>query len=206
MSAEQLARPAGAAQDPLLSLDWVAVPPAESSAGAEWVVLGRKAGFVAGGLGTSLLAFAGLGSLTEAVDGGQTVPGVVFLDCTAEEPAPDGGLPDAARGAVAEVLGVLQGWLADERFTSSRLVVVTRGAVAAGAGDDVAGLERSGVWGLVRSAQAENPGRLVLVDVDGNRGVLGCSGGRTGVGRAAASSARGGVLVPGWHRPLAAGR
>ncbi len=33
-------------------------------------------------------------------------------------------------------------------------------------GDEVGGLAGAGVWGLVRSAQSESPGRLVLVDVD----------------------------------------
>ncbi|MFJ1991638.1 type I polyketide synthase [Streptomyces asiaticus] len=76
-------------------------------------------------------------------------------------------------GRVLEVLERVQGWLADEERAGERLVVVTCGAVDAGGGvSDMAG---SAVWGLVRSAQAENPGRLVLVDtddVDGVGGVL----------------------------------
>ncbi|WP_309302260.1 beta-ketoacyl reductase, partial [Streptomyces sp. NBRC 110611] len=44
----------------------------------------------------------------------------------------------------------------------SRLVFVTRGAVS---GVDLAG---AAVWGLVRSAQSENPGRFGLVDLDGD--------------------------------------
>ncbi|MEV4019629.1 type I polyketide synthase [Nonomuraea angiospora] len=71
----------------------------------------------------------------------------------------------AGRGAVHEVLGLLQEWLADERFTSSRLVVVTRGAVAAGP-DDVPDPAQAAVWGLVRAAQGEQPGRFVLLDLD----------------------------------------
>ena len=52
--------------------------------------------------------------------------------------------------------------------------VLTRGAVAVGAGDGVRIWRGAAVWGLVRSAQSENPGRFVLVDVD-ERGVLvGC--------------------------------
>ncbi|WP_159049655.1 SpnB-like Rossmann fold domain-containing protein, partial [Streptomyces sp. NRRL WC-3618] len=35
-----------------------------------------------------------------------------------------------------------------------------------------AGLVDAPVWGLVRSAQSENPGRLVLVDVDGGEQAL----------------------------------
>ncbi|WP_345006134.1 SDR family NAD(P)-dependent oxidoreductase, partial [Streptosporangium album] len=67
---------------------------------------------------------------------------------------------------VARVLGLLQTWLADERFEASRLVFVTRDAVEAREGDAVTDLAAAAVWGLVRSAQSENPGRFVLVDVD----------------------------------------
>ncbi|MFJ7201665.1 MULTISPECIES: SDR family NAD(P)-dependent oxidoreductase, partial [unclassified Streptomyces] len=47
------------------------------------------------------------------------------------------------------------------------LVIATRDAVAAVPGDRVADPARAAVWGLVRSAQAEHPGRFVLVDTDG---------------------------------------
>ncbi|WP_461012564.1 beta-ketoacyl reductase, partial [Streptomyces capparidis] len=57
-------------------------------------------------------------------------------------------------------------WLAEERVGDARLVVVTRGAVAAGAGEGVPDLAASAVWGLVRSAESENPGRFLLVDLD----------------------------------------
>jgi hypothetical protein len=45
-------------------------------------------------------------------------------------------------------------------------VVVTRGAVAVEPGEDV-DLVQAPVWGLVRAAMAENPGRFQLVDTDG---------------------------------------
>ncbi|KAA1243296.1 SDR family NAD(P)-dependent oxidoreductase, partial [Mycobacterium simiae] len=63
------------------------------------------------------------------------------------------------------VLAVLQAWLAGER--DAVLVVKTCGAVGAGAAviTDLAG---GAIWGLVRSAQTENPGRIVLVDTDGS--------------------------------------
>ena len=197
VSAEQLAG-AAAAQDPLLYQEWVAVPPAPAGASGGWVVLGDEAGCLAGGLrslSASPRVFAALGSLTEAVDGGLDVPGVVLLDCTGEAGV-DGGLPETARGVVAGVLGVVQGWLSDERFASSRLVVVTRGAVAATAGDDVGGLGQSGVWGLVRSAQAESPGRLVLVDVDGNEASWGVLAGALGLDEPQLALRDGRVLVP----------
>ncbi|WP_440089890.1 type I polyketide synthase, partial [Streptosporangium sp. LJ11] len=64
-----------------------------------------------------------------------------------------------------EVLALVQQWLAEERFASSRLVLVTHGAVVAVA-DEVPDLAQAAVWGLVRAAQAEQPGRLVLLDLD----------------------------------------
>ena len=42
---------------------------------------------------------------------------------------------------------------------------MTRGAVAVVPGEGVADLAGAAVWGLVRSAQSENPGRLVLADL-----------------------------------------
>ncbi|MEU7392721.1 type I polyketide synthase, partial [Streptomyces tanashiensis] len=68
-------------------------------------------------------------------------------------------------GLLSRVLGVLQTWLTDPALTESPLVVVTRGAVAAGESGvlDAAG---AAVWGLVRAAQAEYPDRVVLLDVE----------------------------------------
>ncbi|MET0234480.1 MAG: SDR family NAD(P)-dependent oxidoreductase [Kibdelosporangium sp.] len=77
-----------------------------------------------------------------------------------------GDSPDVVRAATHRILGLLQSWLADDRFTSSRLVVTTRNAVATGAGEGVTDLAGAAVWGLVRSAQSENPGRFVLADLD----------------------------------------
>ena len=76
--------------------------------------------------------------------------------------------------AVHEALGMLQSWLAGEG--AGVLVVLTHGAVGL-AGEDVTDLAGAAVWGLVRSAQAEYPGRVVLVDSDGSLDiaeVIGC--------------------------------
>ncbi|MFC7310845.1 acyltransferase domain-containing protein, partial [Streptomyces monticola] len=68
---------------------------------------------------------------------------------------------DAAsvRTALAAVLDELQS-------PNGQLVIVTRGAVAALEGEDVTDLAGAAVWGLARSAQSEEPGRVVLVDTD----------------------------------------
>ncbi|MFD5512001.1 beta-ketoacyl synthase N-terminal-like domain-containing protein [Streptomyces sp. NPDC127051] len=71
--------------------------------------------------------------------------------------------------ATARALARVQEWLADERFAESRLLVVTRGAVAApgeGVTEGVTDLAGAAVRGLMRSAQAENPGRIVLADLE----------------------------------------
>ncbi|KUL40194.1 type I polyketide synthase [Actinoplanes awajinensis] len=82
---------------------------------------------------------------------------VIVLDCA------DAGLADAAavRDLTARVLDVLQRFLADD---GGHLVVRTDGAVAAPAGDTVGDLAAAAIWGLVRSAQSEHPGRLTLAD------------------------------------------
>ncbi|MDX6741098.1 type I polyketide synthase [Actinocorallia sp. A-T 12471] len=73
-----------------------------------------------------------------------------------------GSLPEAVHTETARALGLVQGWL--ERG-EGRLAVVTRGAVATRHGADVPGLAEAGLWGLLRTAQAEHPGRIVLLDL-----------------------------------------
>ncbi|MGI5373366.1 type I polyketide synthase [Streptomyces sp. CA-251387] len=68
----------------------------------------------------------------------------------------------AVHELTGRVLKVLQDWQDDPGAAGSRLVVVTRDAT--GPMPDLAG---AAVWGLVRTAQSELPGRVVLVDVDG---------------------------------------
>jgi NAD(P)-dependent dehydrogenase (short-subunit alcohol dehydrogenase family)/acyl carrier protein len=69
------------------------------------------------------------------------------------------------REATHRVLALLQSWLDEERFASSRLMVLTRGAVAAADGDQP-DLAQASAWGLASSAQLEHPERLILVDLD----------------------------------------
>ncbi|WP_409187097.1 type I polyketide synthase [Amycolatopsis sp. VS8301801F10] len=81
-----------------------------------------------------------------------------MLDDELSEAAEFVVLRSSAEDALAElhrVLPILQKWLEDERFAQAKLVVLT-GANPAGAA----------VRGLVRSAQAENPGRFVLIEAD----------------------------------------
>ncbi len=128
----------GGLRDSLFGVDWVAVA---SEA--------RESEFESGG------GLAGV----EGVGAGWTV-----LSCVGVDGAPRDG--EDVAGVVCGVLGELQQWLSDERSAGSRLVVLTRGAVDVDGGG-VTDLAGGAVWGLVRAAQAEHPGRFVLVDVDG---------------------------------------
>ncbi|WP_449273543.1 SDR family NAD(P)-dependent oxidoreductase [Kitasatospora purpeofusca] len=69
-------------------------------------------------------------------------------------------------GDVTETLAALRTWLAQDTGEGDPLVVLTRLAVAVDE-SETPDLIAAPVWGLVRSAQSENPGRIVLVDTDG---------------------------------------
>ncbi|MFB7383958.1 polyketide synthase dehydratase domain-containing protein, partial [Kitasatospora purpeofusca] len=69
-------------------------------------------------------------------------------------------------GDVVATLAALQSWLAQDDGAGAPLLVLTRLAVAVDE-SETPDLTAAPVWGLVRSAQSENPGRIVLVDTDG---------------------------------------
>jgi NADPH:quinone reductase-like Zn-dependent oxidoreductase/NADP-dependent 3-hydroxy acid dehydrogenase YdfG/acyl carrier protein len=87
----------------------------------------------------------------------------VVWEWSSKDQSGSGGGLSSVYTATHQVLGVLQSWLAVDR--ASTLVVLTHGAVGV-AGEDVTDLAGAAVWGLVRSAQSENPGRILLVDTD----------------------------------------
>jgi acyl transferase domain-containing protein/NADPH-dependent curcumin reductase CurA/acyl carrier protein len=78
----------------------------------------------------------------------------------------DVGRAEAARAAAREALEAVQQWLADESKADLRLALLTRGAVATIA-EEAPDPAAAAIWGLVRSAQSEHPGRFALVDTDG---------------------------------------
>ena len=74
---------------------------------------------------------------------------------------------DGTRRTLAHVLDGVQEWLSSDcHDDSARLVVLTRGAIAVESSEDVTDLGQAAVWGMLRSAQTENPGRIFLADVD----------------------------------------
>ncbi|MEU6784665.1 SDR family NAD(P)-dependent oxidoreductase [Nonomuraea angiospora] len=143
MAAADLKAAADPLRDALFALDWVPAQPTPARDGIRYALAGGDA---------SRLALP-----VDALDPDGPVPDLAILACTqyaGDDPAA------GARAATGEVLAAAQSWLEQERYADVPLVVLTRGAT----GDD---LPSAAVWGLIRSAQSENPGRFVLLDVDG---------------------------------------
>ncbi|MCQ8195529.1 type I polyketide synthase, partial [Streptomyces rugosispiralis] len=170
-SADQVRAARGGLHESLFRLDWTAVPaPATGPVTGAWAVLGADAAELASlegafGPGVRLAAYRDLAVLRTAVESGTPAPDTVLLSGVGGD-----GDASAVHEATRTTLALLQEWLADERFAGSRLVLLTRGAVETEPGAGVADLPYAAVRGLFRSAQSENPGRLVLLDVDGEEG------------------------------------
>ncbi|MBI0377010.1 SDR family NAD(P)-dependent oxidoreductase, partial [Streptomyces albiflaviniger] len=167
-------RIAGAAasdrHESLFRIDWapVAVPTEAASAGI--AVIGGdelKLSVALETAGFRATVHDDLVSLNAAVEAGEPAPDTVLVPFPPEPGAARGGLAAGAHTATHRVLGLVQEWLNGGRPGAARLVVVTRGAVAAAGDPAVADLAHAPVWGLLRSAQTENPGQFVLLDVDG---------------------------------------
>ncbi|MGC9501987.1 type I polyketide synthase, partial [Streptomyces sp. WG7] len=153
-SPEQFAGPGGRHGDALFQVQWTPVPSGGTAGAAgEWTTLGPES------------AYADLAALGASLAEGDTVPSAVVVPCVTDDAERE--LPDAVHAETGRALRLVQEWLADERFAGSRLVFLTRGATAALPDEDVTDLVHAPVWGLVRAAQSENPGRFGLVDLDG---------------------------------------
>jgi acyl transferase domain-containing protein/NADPH:quinone reductase-like Zn-dependent oxidoreductase/short-subunit dehydrogenase/acyl carrier protein len=163
----------------LLEMTWQPIPASPAAWDAEWVVLGVGAleaartadagGARLDGGEADLSGYRDLQALKDAIDGGAPAPRVVLADCTRGTARVDPeGLAEEVRASLHRVLSLLQAWLSDERLLESRLVFVTREALAASAADAVANLVDAPLWGLVRSAQSEHPEQFALLDVDTN--------------------------------------
>nr|WP_329956167.1 polyketide synthase [Catenulispora pinistramenti] len=179
--AARLGAATGPTRDGLFSLDWT--PVAEDAPAGRMVLVGPDRHRLAAAIpftGT----FPDLAALVAAIRDGAPVPDTVLAavgsqtggqsdhpaDNPADNPADEAA---AARRATADALALAQHWLTADELLSARLVLVTRGAVATGPGDFVGDLGGAALWGLIRSAQSENPDRLVLADLpnEGSDGV-----------------------------------
>ncbi|MGW1147963.1 SDR family NAD(P)-dependent oxidoreductase, partial [Streptomyces sp. NPDC002454] len=192
MSEEQLAGARTEFIDSLYRVDWVGLPAAPVRAdGGKWAVVGTAAAAWSEALATVVGSATVVPEIGDAGDAG-----IVVLPVVADAAVPGG--PDtvaSVHGLTHRTLADLQTWLTDDRFAESTLVVVTRGAVPAVDGE-VADLAGAAVSGLVRSAQMENPGRIVLIDLDGADASLTALPGAVGSGEPQLSVREGRLTVP----------
>ncbi|WTE17678.1 SDR family NAD(P)-dependent oxidoreductase [Streptomyces anthocyanicus] len=148
---------------PLFRVDWDRTALPEPASPVRWGVLGDGVRF--DGPADGIMAFEDVAAVGKAAEAAGTDAPVdaVLARIT---PEGTGGAPTAAHAAARGALNLVQDWLADDRLATTRLVVATRGAVHAGGEQDAPDVGAATVWGLLRSAQAEAPDRIVLVDLD----------------------------------------
>ncbi|MCX4750304.1 SDR family NAD(P)-dependent oxidoreductase [Kitasatospora sp. NBC_01287] len=165
MSTESAAPTVG---DDLYQVAWTEQAlPEQDPAGQRWTLLGGHGPRTADALtalGVELTAHPDLAALAAAVAAGAPLPEVLLIEVDAPS-TPDEELPAAVHALTGAVLGELRQWLAAESLADTRLVLLTTGGAPLG-GTAPADLAAAAVWGLARTAQTENPGRLVLADLD----------------------------------------
>jgi acyl transferase domain-containing protein/NADPH:quinone reductase-like Zn-dependent oxidoreductase/acyl carrier protein len=158
----------------MFALNWVTAAPAQGPPVRSAALLADESPELTGSLrtaGCELEVHHDIETLIEGValegvgDGPPPPTRTVLVDCMRDIEHVDSPHETAHRVA-KRTLALVQSWLAAEHYEQSRLVLLTRRAVAVEAVEDVPGLAASVVWGLLRTAQTEHPGRLMLIDLD----------------------------------------
>ncbi|SBW22637.1 beta-ketoacyl synthase [Candidatus Protofrankia californiensis] len=139
---EQLA-PAGPAVESLYRMAWEPVPAAEPVAEQRWVRVGEA-------------PHADLGALRAAVDAALPAPEFVVISGEELSVGTSADILLQTHVTAARGLDVVQEWLTAPQFAESRLVIVLPDGA----------LHTAALAGLIRTAQSEHPGRLVLAHLD----------------------------------------
>ncbi|MEV0947345.1 SDR family NAD(P)-dependent oxidoreductase [Rhodococcus sp. NPDC049939] len=149
-------------------LSWIPVEigSPETSPGP-MVVLGAEV-FGDNGFGSTFPSYPDVEALRTAMesttDEGDQRPQAVLVECGTQGEQGAG----ATHELCGRVLNLLHTWLEDD-FAGCPLVIVTRNAILTDDDlhqDDHTDLAAAAVWGLVGSAQNENPEQFVLIDLD----------------------------------------
>ena len=160
----------GGQHESLLRMDWAPMPSVRTTSlelAKRWAVVGPDMFGLTVSLvsaGVHVATYVDAAALHVSVVDGEVAPDVAVL-CCPDDMDTGGKLTTAAQEALRKVGDVLRTWVNDDWFAHSRLVVLTRGAVAAGV-EDVRDLVHAPVWGLLRSLQVEYPNRFTLIDID----------------------------------------
>jgi acyl transferase domain-containing protein/acyl carrier protein len=164
VTAGQLGIARAAQHSGLFEIGWTELPVrGEPGPGAApWALIGTiPPGLDAAGV--PIQAYPDLAALRGAVLARTAAPEVVFAVCRADDATDQAA---RTRSVAQGMLSLIQDWLAADCLSAARLVVLSYGAIAARDHEDIKDLAGAAAWGLVRSAQAENPGRFLLIDLD----------------------------------------
>ena len=154
--------------DAVFGLDWVPLPAASPDGAMLHAALLGEDGQGLDAPGVEVALYPNLVALTAAVRDGGRVPQLVLVraqSLVASGDSGDGGLAERVHGVTGAALSLMQDWLGCEGLAGAKLVLVTEGAVAVGAGE-APKLSQAALVGLVRSAQSEHPDRVCLLDTE----------------------------------------
>ncbi|MFI6339609.1 SDR family NAD(P)-dependent oxidoreductase [Streptomyces sp. NPDC050535] len=166
-SAEQVRSVRGGLEQSLFELEWRPVQQSRrETRRGRWGVLGAKNGLasrLSGAVDESVELYESLDDVFS-----EETPRDIVL-CLDDFVPADADLLTAVGSVDTRVLDWVQRFVAEQRLAGSTLVVLTRLAQDTGGGESVESLPGASVWGLIRSAQSEHPGRFRLVDIDDER-------------------------------------
>jgi NAD(P)-dependent dehydrogenase (short-subunit alcohol dehydrogenase family)/acyl carrier protein len=149
----------------LYAVEWERAAAAAQPDPQHWAFIGNvdlQAGLLAG---QHVTAWPTLAALESALDQGHQMPHAIALGYLEEPADPLAG----AYHATLQLVDQLKAWLASERLGDCPLAVLTRDAAVVGAASSQVNLAHAPLWGLVRSVQAEQPQRrLLIADLDGD--------------------------------------
>ncbi|MFE0186298.1 SDR family NAD(P)-dependent oxidoreductase, partial [Streptomyces olivaceus] len=154
----------GAAARSLFAVEWEPLtPPREERPTGLWAVLGDGDGApvleALRGAGAAPDAYRDLDGLLAALDAGATAPDLLVW--TVGDRHDD--TVTAAHDHTATALATARALLLDERLAGTRLLAVTEGAAGP---NPATGVAAATVWGFLRTAHTETPGRFLLADTD----------------------------------------
>ncbi|RKN10669.1 SDR family NAD(P)-dependent oxidoreductase [Streptomyces radicis] len=163
---ERLARARATDLGALHRVEWRPVTAGAAEPVGAWALVAdpddERAWPAVAALGTPAAVHRDAAALRKAHADGAAWPRTVVAWCVT---APGADPVAAAHAATHRALALVTALVA-EAPDDSRLVILTRGAVATGADAPPTDLAAAAVWGLIRSAVAEHPDRCALVDLD----------------------------------------
>jgi acyl transferase domain-containing protein/acyl carrier protein len=164
---DRIAAAAGSARpaELLYELAWEPWEPASEAPplSGRWLVTGGETGGRAAAQLTAAGAEVEFADRLDAPAADETAPTGVIVCC--DDWFEAAGASDAADRA-HEAVERLARIAAARAECDARIVVVTRHAQAVGDGEPAPDPAQAALWGLIRSAQSEYPGRFTLVDLD----------------------------------------